>query len=59
MGIPSRPVILQLVESGHLEAVKAPSNGRRGRPVVTYSLTGKARSLIALIERNAAKAAQA
>ena len=60
MNIPSRAVIMQLVESGHLVGVPQPSNGRRGRPVTKYELTGKARSLIALIARNEAKkAAQA
>ena len=55
MNIPSRPVIMQLVESGHLVGVPQPSNGRRGRPVVKYELTGKARSLVALIQRNTGK----
>ena len=60
MNIPSRPVVMQLVESGHLVGVPQDRNGRRGRPVIKYELTGKARSLIALVNRNTAKlAAQA
>lgn len=47
MNIPSRPVVMQLVEQGLLNAVAMPSNGRRGRPVHGYEVTGKGRSLLA------------
>jgi hypothetical protein len=57
--IPSRPVLMKLVEAGLLayDVVAVDGERGRGRPAKQYSLTGKARSLIALVERNAAKAA--
>lgn len=54
---PSRFLTLQLVEAEMLKPVQAAPNGKRGRPAVSYEVTGKAKSWIALIQRNAAKAA--
>jgi hypothetical protein len=44
----SRFLKLQLVEAGYLKAVTVPSTGKRGRPEVSYVMTGKARGLLAL-----------
>lgn len=43
----SRFLKLQLAEKGLLEAVSEQS-GKRGRPRLTYQLTGKGRGLVAL-----------
>ena len=43
-------------ESGHID-VQHIKTGRKGRPPLAYVVTGKGRSLAALIERNEARAA--
>lgn len=46
----------EMRESGHID-VQHIRTGRKGRPPLAYVVTGKGRSLAALIERNQAKAA--
>lgn len=50
--MPSRTVIMKLIEAGFVEATTAPLTGRKGRPTVVYQLSGKGRSFVALMERN-------
>lgn len=56
--MPSRRTIMQLIELGHVVATeKERGEGQRGRVGSTYSLAGKTRSWVALMERNRAAAA--
>ena len=56
--LPSRPVMQKLIGLGFVSTVAEAPNGR-GRPALNYVLTGKAKSLIALVNRNEAKRAAA
>jgi len=55
--IPSRHLLLKLVEMGRVEMKTAEPTGKRGRPAHVPALTGKARSWLATMERNAARRA--
>lgn len=55
---PSRFLTAQLVEAGLVEITELRVEGKRGRPRHVPALTGKARSWVALMERNLARAAE-
>jgi len=56
--IPSRHLTAQLVEAGLVEIQEQRIEGKRGRPRHVPALTGRARTWVATMERNAAKRAE-